>query len=137
MNGLEHPGVLDAFAHDTREDKLVLAMYETRPWQGEDAQLMQLQEKLNAYLSFALDGELAEAFPQFVGKPLEIQLRTTHEPDPRAWDLIRRIREQLGFQSIAFDVVQISEAEIPQESSGCCGGSGGGQGGGHGCGCGH
>jgi hypothetical protein len=131
MNGLENPGVLDAFAHDTRADKLVLAMYETRPWQGEDRQLLQLQEKLNAYLSFVLDGELADAFPQLVGKPLEIQLRTLHEPEERAWELIGRIREQLGFQQITFDVIQINDAEIPQETAssggGCCGG---------GCGCG-
>ncbi len=132
MNGLENPGVLDAFAHDTREDKLVLAMYETRPWQGEDRQLLQLQEKLNAYLSFVLDGELADAFPQLVGKPLEIQLRTVHEPEERGWELIGRIREQLGFQQIKFDVIQITDAEIPQETAasgggGCCGG---------GCGCG-
>ena len=132
MNGLENPGVLDAFAHDTREDKLVLAMYETRPWLGEDRQLLQLQEKLNAYLSFVLDGELADAFPQLVGKPQEIQLRTIHEPEERAWELIGRIREQLGFQQIKFDVVQITDAEIPQETAssggrGCCGG---------GCGCG-
>lgn len=132
MNGLEHPGVLDAFAHDTREDKLVLAMYETRPWQGEDRQLVQLQEKLNAYLSFVLDGEMADAFPQLADKPLEIQLRTVKEPDPRAWDLIRRIREQLGFQQIAFEVIQISDAEIPQDNGGCCGGGGSG-----GCGCSH
>jgi hypothetical protein len=131
MNGLEHPGVLDAFAHDTREDKLVLAMYERRPWLGEDLQLFQLQEKLNAYLSFALDGEMAEAFPHLVGKPLEIQLRTVHEPDPRAWDLIRRIREQLGFQQIKFEVVLISDAEIGPENGGCCGGHSGG------CGCSH
>lgn len=132
MNGLENPGVLDAFAHDTREDKLVLAMYETRPWQGDDRQLVQLQEKLNAYLSFVLDGEMADAFPQLVDKPLEIQLRTIGEPDPRAWDLIRRIREQLGFQQIKFEVIQISDAEIPQDNGGCCGGGGGG-----GCGCAH
>jgi len=131
MNGLENPGVLDAFAHDTREDKLVLAMYETRPWQGDDRQLVQLQEKLNAYLSFVLDGEMADAFPQLVDKPLEIQLRTIGEPDPRAWDLIRRIREQLGFQQIKFEVIQISDAEIPQDNGGCCGGGGGG------CGCTH
>jgi hypothetical protein len=133
MNGLEHPGVLDAFAHDTREDKLVLAMYETRFWQGEDRQLVQLQEKLNAYLSFALDGEMADAFPQLAAKPLEIQLRTVNEPDPRAWDLIRRIREQLGFQQIKFEVIQITDAEIPKDNGGCCGGGGGGGG----CGCSH
>lgn len=130
MNGLENPGVLDAFAHDTRTDRLVLAMYERRPWEGDPQQLHQLQEKLNAYLSFLLDGEMADAFPQLVGKPIDIQLRTVHEPDEQASDLIRRIREQLEFQAITFEVVQVAEEEIASPESngdgGCCGG---------GCGC--
>jgi hypothetical protein len=126
MNGLENPGVLDAFAHDTRTDRLVLAMYESRPWNGDGAQLHQLQEKLNAYLSFILDGEMTEAFPQLAGKPVEIQLRTAHEPEEKASDLIRRIREQLAFQEIGFEVIQITEDEQPPQGGGGCG---------SGCGC--
>jgi hypothetical protein len=114
MNGLENPGILDALAHDPRTDKLVLAMYESRPWLGEETQLIQLQEKLNAYLSFVLDGELDDAYPGFAGKTVEIQLRTVHEPDDKASVLISRVREQLALQCIAFEVVQIGEA-----SSGC------------------
>ena len=60
--GLAHPGVLDAFAHDKRRDLLVLAMYETRPWNGDERQLHQLQEKLNAYASFLRDGRVVSAF---------------------------------------------------------------------------
>ncbi len=119
MNGLENPGVLDAFAHDTRADKLVLAMYESRPWAGEESQLFQLQEKLNAYVSFVLDGELKEAFPHLVGKPVEIQLRTVHEPDARALDLIARIREQLALQLIAFEIVRIDEDKDGGGTQGC------------------
>ena len=111
MNGLENPGVLDAFAHDTRADKLVLAMYEFRPWSGEEMQLFQLQEKLNAYLSFILDGELNEAFPELAGKLVEIQLRTVHEPGAKAFDLIGRVCEQLALQRITFEVIRIDEAK--------------------------
>ncbi|MGA7215986.1 MAG: DUF6572 domain-containing protein [Terrimicrobiaceae bacterium] len=114
MSGLEHPGVLDAFAHDSRADRLVLAMYEDRPWLGEDIQLFQFQEKLNAYVSFVLDGELNEAYPELAGKGVEIQLRTVHEPDAKAFDLIRRVREQLDLQRITFEVIRIDE-----EKSGC------------------
>lgn len=106
--GLEHPAVLDAFAHDARRGMLVLAMYENRPWEGEDRQLFQLQEKLNAYVSFVLDGEMAEAFPDAVGRPVEIQLRTLHEPDEKAWGMIGQVREQLQLQHIGFEVVQIA-----------------------------
>jgi hypothetical protein len=124
-NGLEHPGVLDALAFDPETDRLILAMYETREWTGGDSQLFQLQEKLNAYLSFALDGELKEAFPQFAEKRVQIQLRTIHLPDERGADLMQRMREQLAFQQIEFAVVQVGE----DESGGGCGHGG--------CGCGH
>ena len=119
MNGLENPGVLDAFAHDTRADKLVLAMYENRSWSGEEIQLFQLQEKLNAYLSFILDGELNEAYPELAGKHVEIQLRTVHEPDAKASDLIRRVREQLALQRITFEVVRIDETKGGCSEAGC------------------
>jgi hypothetical protein len=114
MSGLENPGVLDAFAHDTRTDKLVLTMYEARPWLGEEMQLFQLQEKLNAYLSFVLDGELNDAYPELAGKHVEIQLRIVYEPDVKAFDLIRRVRDQLDLQRITFEVVRIDSAK-----SGC------------------
>ena len=125
--GLSHPGVLDAFAHDKRRDLLVLAMYESRPWNGDERQLHQLQEKLNAYASFILDGEMAESFPQFAGKPVEIQLRTRHQPDPLALGLLQQAREQLSLQKIALETIQIEpEFEIQTESSGGCGCGNGG-----------
>jgi Family of unknown function (DUF6572) len=117
MNGLENPGVLDALAHDERADKLVLAMYETRPWLGEETQLFQLQEKLNAYLSFILDGELSETYPELGTKSMEIQLRTVHEPDEKALAFISRIREQLALQCIAFEIVRIDKAKSQPTSS--------------------
>ena len=133
MNGLQNPAVLDAFAHDTRSDRLVLAMYESRPWLDDGAQLMQLQEKVNAYLSFILDGEMTDAFPQFAGKPVTIQLRSVHEPAEQSSDLIRRMREQLAFQDITLEVIQISAEEIPPADVEAAAGQGGGCG--SGCGC--
>jgi hypothetical protein len=120
--GLAHPGVLDAFAHDKRRDLLVLAMYETRPWNGDERQLHQLQEKLNAYASFLLDGEMAESFPQFVGKPVEIQLRTRHQPDPLALGLLQQASEQLSLQKITLETILIDPALETQPESSCgCG----------------
>ncbi len=116
MNGLQNPGVLDALAHDRRTDTLLLAMYEARPWHGDELQLFQLQEKLNAYLSFVLDGELSEAYPELAGKRIRIQLRTVHEPDERASAFIRRAREQLELQRIEFEVVRIG----PRSEEGGC-----------------
>jgi hypothetical protein len=68
---------------------------------------------------------MLDAFPHLGGKKTEIQLRTRFDPDPSAWDLIRRIREQLSFQDITFEVIQTDE-DFDQGSTGSCG---------SGCGC--
>jgi len=106
-SGIERTAMLDAFAHDTREDILVLAMFETRAWEHGELQLFQLQEKLNAYVSFVLDGEMKENFPHLLGKPVRIELRTVHEPPQRALEFLDRAREQLALQEISLEVVLI------------------------------
>ena len=122
--GLERTGMLDAFAHDTREDVLVLAMFETRPWEFGERQLFQLQEKLNAYVSFILDGEMKENFPHLLDKPVRIELRTSYEPSERAMGFLGRARDQLALQQIGLEVVVIGEVSGDQASQGgCCGGA--------------
>jgi hypothetical protein len=116
--------MLDAFAHDTRDDVLVLAMFETRAWDLGDRQLWQLQEKLNAYVSFILDGELKDNFPHLAGKPVRIELRTVHEPSERAMGFLGRARDQLALQEIGLEVVLIGD--IAPLEGGCCGGAGSG-----------
>jgi hypothetical protein len=123
--GVSHPGVLDAFAYDGRRDTLVLAMYETREWTGGEAQLFQLQEKLNAYASFILDGEMAGSFPQYADRPVEIQLRTTHEPDGLALRLLASAREQLSLQQIRLEVILADGVEDHAGGDGCGCGPGG------------
>jgi len=117
-SGIERTNTLDAFAHDKREDVLVLAMFETRPWEHGDHQLWQLQEKLNAYVSFILDGEMREQFPHLLGKPVRIQLRTAFEPPQRAMGFLDRARNQLTLQEIGLDVVLIGDGQHA-----CCGGN--------------
>lgn len=119
-SGLEDASVLDAFAFDSRSDRLILAMFETRPWSGSDVQGFQLQEKLNAYASFILDGEMAEQFADYEGKRVCIQLRTVHEPPDSVLVFLKQVREQLAFQEIDLETVLISE---PESGSGCACGS--------------
>ncbi len=79
-------------------------MIETRPWDGSEFQLFQLQEKLNAYMSFALDGEMAESYPALVNKPVRIRLDCAEPPDEGADRLLRMVRDQIAFQNIALEV---------------------------------
>jgi hypothetical protein len=126
MPGIEETGVLDAIAHDPKTDEVVLLMQENRPWSGSDEQLFQLQEKLNTYLSFALDGEMNEAFPQFAGKKVRIQLDSPKMPDERSLDFLQDVYEQMKFQAIRFEL-RVTDDEFPDGEGGC----------GSGCGCHH
>ena len=103
--GVEHAGVIDLLIHHEREGKVTLVMVETRPWDGSQRQLFQLQEKLNAYLSFALDGEMADAYPTLAGKPLGLRLECATYPDDAVVEMLEKVREQIAFQGIDLEVI--------------------------------
>jgi hypothetical protein len=98
-------GVIDVIAHDPKTGEAVLVMNEPNEWDGSDEQLFSLQERFNAYVSFLLDGEMAEAHPELAGKPIRIELRCAHMPEARALDLLGLIHDQLAFQEIKMEVV--------------------------------
>jgi hypothetical protein len=92
-------------AHDAKTGEVVLVMNEPDAWDGSDARLLGLQERFNAYVSFLLDGEMAEASSDIVGKPARIEVRCAHMPDARALELLGMIHDQLAFQEIKMEVV--------------------------------
>src|SRR5215813_14108121 len=98
-------GLIDVIAEDKKTGEAVLVMNEPNEWDGSDEQLLGLQERFNAYVSFLLDGEMAEAHPELVGKPTRIELRCAHMPDSRALELLGLIHDQLDFQEIKMEVV--------------------------------
>ena len=107
--GVEQPGVIDFFAHVRKGDEVLMVMFEPRPWDDSDLQLFQLQEKFNAYVSFLLDGEMAEAHPELAGKNARIELRCAEMPGGRALDLLNAIHDQLALQEIRVEVIAGSE----------------------------
>ena len=101
----DRTSVIDVIAEDAKTGEAVLVMNEPNEWDGSDEQLLALQERFNAYLSFLLDGEIAEAHPELAGKPARIELRCVHMPDARALELLGLIHDQLAFQDIKLEVV--------------------------------
>ena len=97
--------VIDMIARDSKTDAVVLVMHQPNVWDGSDAQLHELQERLNAYVSFLIDGELAETHPELAGKHARIEVHCADMPDARAIDLLGAIHDQLAFQEIELEVV--------------------------------
>ena len=102
--GVEHAHVIDIVAHDAPTGTVALIMLEPRAWDGSELRLFQLQEKINAYLSFALDGEMAEAYPALVSLPLRLQLDCATPPDAMTVSFLSHVREQIAFQGIDLQV---------------------------------
>jgi len=98
-------GMIDVVAQDAKTGDVVLVMNEPNQWDGSEEELLGLQERFNAYVSFLLDGEMTEAHPELAGKPTRIELRCAYMPDRRALELLGHIHDQLAFQEIRLEVV--------------------------------
>ena len=98
-------GLIDVIGQDPKSGDVVLVMNQPNEWTGSDDQLLELQERFNAYASFLLDGEIASDHPDLAGKPARIELRCAHVPDTRALELLGLIHDQLAFQDIKLEVV--------------------------------
>jgi hypothetical protein len=104
-------GVIDVIAQDSKTGEVVLVINELEPWDDSDERLLALQERFNAYVSFLLDGEMAETNPDLAGRPARIELRCAQMPDTRALELLGMIHDQLAFQEIKMEVV-VAETRV-------------------------
>jgi hypothetical protein len=80
--GVDNPRIVDLITVDPTRDEVVLAILEPRPWSGGDEQLRQLEDKLNAYYGYVLDGFLARDYPDYDGMPVAIRLDCAADPGP-------------------------------------------------------
>ena len=113
----DRTGVIDVIAENPKTGELVLLMNEPNEWDNSDEELLALQERFNAYVSFLLDGELAEAHPELVGKPARIELHCAQMPDARALEFLGLIHDQLAFQEIKLEVIVTNDPPPPKATA--------------------
>jgi uncharacterized protein DUF6572 len=51
---------------------VLLYIVQARPWSGSASEFASLQQKVNTYVSFALDGQLVATYPDTAGRPWSI-----------------------------------------------------------------
>jgi Family of unknown function (DUF6572) len=113
----ERTGIIDVIGEDKTTGDVVLVMNEPNEWNGSDEQLLALQERFNAYVSFLLDGEMVETHPELAGKRARIELRCAHMPDVRALELLGLIHDHLAFQEIKLEVVVKNDSSSPKATA--------------------
>ncbi len=102
--GVQNPMMLDLIAHDPALDIVVLTMIEHRPWGSNPKQIQQIEEKINRYMGYVLDGFLAEQYPQYIGKRVQVCLRCQTEPTDVFARFASAARQALEAHGIGFDV---------------------------------
>jgi hypothetical protein len=78
--GVENARIVDLISVDPSSGKVVLTMIERRPWGASDQQFQQIEEKINRYMGYVLEGFLADQYPQYEGKAVQLRLECAEEP---------------------------------------------------------
>jgi uncharacterized protein DUF6572 len=102
--GVQNPTIVDLIDVDRATDAVVLVMIERRPWGADPRQLTQIEEKINRYLGYALDGHLAEHYPKYRGKRVQIRLDCAEEPHGDAVKFVRAAEHAISAQGVDFVV---------------------------------
>ncbi|MFZ3343068.1 MAG: hypothetical protein WA213_19460 [Terriglobales bacterium] len=86
--------IVDFVARGEAEDEWKMVLVEQGPWAGPiDDQLRRLQERLYGTIDAALDGQLAEQFPESRGKKLIVQLDAYNVPRAEVSEFFDRFSE--------------------------------------------
>jgi len=82
--GVENAKVVDLISVDSASGKVVLTMIERRAWGASNQQFQQIEEKINRYMGYVLDGFLAEQHPEYEGKAVQLRLECAEQPHGEA-----------------------------------------------------
>jgi len=102
--GVENAMLLDLIAVDPATDRVVLTMIERRTWGADARQFQQIEEKINRYLGYVLDGFLAEQHPAYEGKRVQIRLQCAEEPHGEAVRFVAAATQAVQAEGIEFVV---------------------------------
>jgi hypothetical protein len=102
--GVENPDIIDLITSDGATGEVVLVILENRMWGAAPQQLAEHDEKLNRYMIYILDGHLARQYPQYIGKPVRIQLDCVEAPDEKTQRFLDNVDHICGMNGVRFVV---------------------------------
>lgn len=106
--GVQNPMIVDLITWDSASARVVLAMIERRPWGSHPVQFQQIEEKINRYLGYVLDGHFAQHYPHYVGKPLRIRLDCVDAPSGEAERFVAAAGHAIRNEGLEFSVNIVS-----------------------------
>ena len=107
IRGVENPRIIDLIELDKETDVVVFSIIETRNWTNDNEQLDQLQEKLNNYLDYILDGHFLEHYPQYKDKKVCIKVESKQKPHGDSQRLVEAMGEYLKSIDMNFELAEL------------------------------
>jgi len=74
QSSIEHPEKIDLITADPVSGEYALIISATGDWEDSEEEQALLLQKINNYLNFIVDGDLAQHYPQTRGMPTRIQI---------------------------------------------------------------
>lgn len=101
--GVQNPMIVDRIEVDPVSGRVVLVMIERRAWGADPRQLTQIEEKINRYLGYALDGHLHEHYPQYRDRQIAIRLDCAEAPAGEVLRFVAAAEHATSAHGVAFD----------------------------------
>jgi hypothetical protein len=103
--GVENAKVIDLISLDPASGAVVLTMIERRAWGASDQQFQQIEEKINRYMGYVLEGFLAQHHPEYEGKRVQIRLECSEAPHGQAVLFVAAAARAASDHGLAFEAV--------------------------------
>jgi hypothetical protein len=110
--GVENAKVVDLIMVDPSSGKVVLVMVERRTWGASPRQFLEIEEKINRYMGYVLDGFLAEHHPEFAGKSVQIRLDCVEEPHGEAMRFVQAAQHAIAAHGLEMIVNVTSQPAV-------------------------
>lgn len=105
---IENPDIVDLVVA-RRDGTVVLSMIEERPFDGSDTRLRELEDKVNSYLAFVLDGHMRRQHPELDPSQVQIRLDFFGRMDERTRAVLPEIELLLAGYGIDFKISHVRE----------------------------
>ncbi len=102
--GVENPMLMDLITFDRAAETVVLVMYERRSWGANPQQFRQIEEKINRYMGYALDGFLIQHYPHYEGKAVKLRLECAEAPHGDAVRFVAAAEHATRAHGLDFEV---------------------------------
>jgi hypothetical protein len=112
LGNVLNPNVIDFVVVERDDGEVFMDIVQHLPWTRETMNL--LDRKVDGYVSYFAQGQIARNYPQFAGRPVVIRVVYVQTPDPAALWRLEAIKTRIAPRGIGMTWVPLTPpAAVP------------------------